>query len=116
MKYDKALTGKRLKALRELLDLSQGQVAAVLNVDRSTYAYYELGRSHLSAEKLASLACRYRVSSDFILGLTEQETDRALEARAAQLVSWNFSAPPGPSPKPRTAGRRKRGKADSADR
>ena len=54
MKYDKTLTGKRLKALRKLLDLSQGQVAAVLNVDRSTYAYYELGWSHLSAEKLAS--------------------------------------------------------------
>ncbi len=116
MKYDKALTGKRLKALRKLLDLSQDQVAAALNVDRSTYAYYELGRSHLSAEKLVSLACRYRVSSDFILGLTEQETDRALEARAAQLVSWNFSALPGPSPKPRTAGRGKRGKADSAGR
>ena len=50
MKYDKALTAGRLKALRKRHGLSQSQVAAALRIDRSTYAYYELGRTPLPAE------------------------------------------------------------------
>lgn len=72
MKYDKALTAGRLKALRKRHGLSQSQVAA-LRIDRSTYAYYELGRTPLPAEKLVFLALYYRVSSDFLLGLSERE-------------------------------------------
>ena len=75
MKYDKILTASRLKALRKQHGLSQNQVAAVLAVDRSTYAYYELGRTPLSMEKLFALAVYFRVSSDFLLGLSEEETD-----------------------------------------
>ena len=71
MKYDKALTAGRLKALRKRHGLSQ--VAAALRIDRSTYAYYELGRTPLPAEKLVFLALYYRVSSDFLLGLSERE-------------------------------------------
>ena len=70
MKYDKALTAGRLKALRKRRGLSQSQVAAALRIDRSTYAYYELGRTPLPAEKLVFLALYYRVSSDFLLGLS----------------------------------------------
>lgn len=73
MKYDKALTTGRLKALRKRHGLSQSQVAAALRIDRSTYAYYELGRTPLPAEKLVFLALYYRVSSDFLLGLSERE-------------------------------------------
>ena len=73
MKYDKALTAGRLKALRKRRGLSQSQVAAALRIDRSTYAYYELGRTPLPAEKLVFLALYYRVSSDFLLGLSERE-------------------------------------------
>lgn len=72
MKYDKALTAGRLKALRKRRGLSQSQMAA-LRIDRSTYAYYELGRTPLPAEKLVFLALYYRVSSDFLLGLSERE-------------------------------------------
>ena len=53
MKYDKALTAGRLKALRKRRGLSQSQVAAALRIDRSTLYY--------------------RVSSDFLLGLSERE-------------------------------------------
>ena len=70
MKYDKALTAGRLKALRKRRGLSQSQVAAALRIDRSTYAYYELGRTPLPAEKLVFLALYYRV---FLLGLSERE-------------------------------------------
>lgn len=73
MKYDKALTAGRLKALRKRRGLSQSQVAAALRIDRSTYAYYELSRTPLPAEKLVFLALYYRVSSDFLLGLSERE-------------------------------------------
>ena len=66
-----ALGAKR--ALRKRRGLSQSQVAAALKIDRSTYAYYELGRTPLPAEKLVFLALYYRVSSDFLLGLSERE-------------------------------------------
>ena len=36
--------GNRLKTFRTLNGLTQGEVAEVLNLDRSTYTYYEKGR------------------------------------------------------------------------
>lgn len=84
MNQEKVKTGKRLRALRELHSLSQGQVAVALNIDRSTYAYYELGRTSPSAEKLVLLALYYRVSSDFLLGLPERNLDLMGQQHAAR--------------------------------
>ena len=47
---------RRLKQLREINSLTQKQVADILGITRSSYAYYELGKSHPGIEGLKILA------------------------------------------------------------
>lgn len=58
---------KKLKSLREGANLTQKQVADVLNVDRSTYTYYELGKSRPDMDALIQLASIFKVSVDELL-------------------------------------------------
>lgn len=60
---------KRLKAYRTASGLTQGQVATSLEVERSTYTYYELGRSQPSLEILSRLAVIFGVPLSSLLGL-----------------------------------------------
>lgn len=62
MKY-----GDRLKRLRESKKLSQQQLADKLNINRSTYARYELNKTQPDYETLQKLAEFYNVSIDYIL-------------------------------------------------
>ena len=67
--------GRRLRTLRKLHSVTQSQVAEFLCIDRSSYAYYELGRTLPSADKLAALSRCFGVSADFLLGLSIGEAD-----------------------------------------
>ena len=53
--------------LREKNGLTQKQVADMLNIDRSTYAYYESGKTRPDILTIAKLARLYRISTDFLL-------------------------------------------------
>ena len=64
----------RLKDLREDADLSQQTLADYLNIKQNTYSQYENGQRQLPLEALIKLAAYYRVSTDYILGLTDQPT------------------------------------------
>ncbi len=57
-----------LKELRTENNLSQNDLAKVLNVTRATYGHYETGRRIISIEDLCKLADFYKVSVDYILG------------------------------------------------
>lgn len=56
-----------LLLLRKHLGLSQKKVAAILQVDRSTYSYYELGRTEPPLQKLVLLSDFYGISLDTML-------------------------------------------------
>ena len=56
-----------LKYLREKKKLTQGEVAKILGVSRSTYANYEKEESELPASQLLKLAQFYKVSTDDFL-------------------------------------------------
>lgn len=62
----------RLRMLRMAMQLTQQQVAETLKMDRSSYSYYEAGRSTPDAQCLIELAKLYRVSVDFLLGLENE--------------------------------------------
>lgn len=62
---------ERLKALREDKDLTQEQIAEVLNVKQITYSQYERGKRGLPIEHLKTLCLYYGVSADYILGIPE---------------------------------------------
>lgn len=57
-----------LRLLRRANGWSQREVAERLHVNRSTYAYYETGKSRPGYETLMSIAKLYGVSVDFLLG------------------------------------------------
>ena len=61
----------RIRDLREDADLTQQKVADYLHCSQSLYAYYESGKRNLPVDNLIALAKLYNVSTDYILGLTD---------------------------------------------
>lgn len=61
----------RIKDLREDKDLSQKDMARILDVHQTTYSDYELGKLNVSIPVLNKLADFYGVSVDYILGRTD---------------------------------------------
>lgn len=66
--------GKRLKELRRKANLTQEQLATRLGISKSVVSYYELSERTPSPEILIKLVSIFHVSSDYLLGLSKQET------------------------------------------
>lgn len=65
---------RRLRDLREDRDLKQTDVAALLGIRQTVYSRYERGYQNLPLEHLLTLADYYGVSTDYILGRTNDPT------------------------------------------
>ena len=63
----------RLKDLREDGNITQAALAAYLHIKQNTYSQYENGQRQLPLELLIRLARYYGVSTDYILGLTNEK-------------------------------------------
>lgn len=57
-----------LRLLRRANGWAQREVAERLHINRSTYAYYETGRTRPEYETLVNIAKLHGVSVDFLLG------------------------------------------------
>ncbi len=64
---------KRLYDLRTDNDLKQEDVAKVLKITTQAYGMYENKKRSLPIESLVTLCKFYNVSSDYILGLSEDK-------------------------------------------
>ncbi len=62
---------KKIRDTREDNDLTQKDIAKVLNVSQSTYSQYETGVTSLTAEMIIKLADYYNVSIDYLLDRTD---------------------------------------------
>jgi len=62
---------EKLRELRKAKGLTQEQVANHLNIDRSTYAYYESGRTKLNIDVVVKMAHFFQVSFATIIGQPE---------------------------------------------
>lgn len=62
---------QRIRDLREDKDLSQAQMAKMLNLSQSTYSRYENGILDIPSQVLIALASFHRVSVDYLLGLKD---------------------------------------------
>lgn len=62
---------QRLKDLREDKDMKQVQIAELLGIQQTVYSRYERGVQNIPLEHLLFLADYYNVSTDFILGRTD---------------------------------------------
>ena len=58
---------EKLRTLREKCGFTQEQVARVLNVDRSSYTYYETGKTEPSIASLIKLANMFKVGVNDLL-------------------------------------------------
>ena len=62
---------KRIRDLREDADLTQMQMAKLLNCSQQVYSNYELGQRDIPTSILIELSKIHNTSVDYILGLTD---------------------------------------------
>jgi len=63
---------QRIRDLRNDHDLTQEQVAEILNVKQNTYSQYEIGTVSFPLDAVVKLAVFYEVSVDYLVGLTDE--------------------------------------------
>lgn len=69
----KKLFGERLKKLRLASGETQSELANYLNVGKSMISLWENGINYPEVKKLIELAEYYQVSTDFLLGLDNND-------------------------------------------
>lgn len=65
---------ERIRELREERGLTQKELAEAIGVDRTAIAKYESGASGAKSEMLEKLANYFGVTTDYILGRTNEKT------------------------------------------
>ena len=65
---------RRLEALRTRHDKGQLEIAEYLNMNRNVYWRYEKGVREIPAWAILKLADYYKVSTDYLLGRTDDPT------------------------------------------
>ena len=63
---------ERMRALREDNDLTQREVAKVINKSQQGYSHIEDGRAELKIEDLIKLCNFYKVSADYFIGIKDE--------------------------------------------
>ncbi|MCL2812415.1 MAG: helix-turn-helix transcriptional regulator [Clostridia bacterium] len=66
----------RIRDLREDADLTQKQMAKILNCSQQVYANYELGQRDIPTAILIALAKYHNTTTDYILGLVNNANKR----------------------------------------
>ena len=63
---------ERIRELREDKDLKQKDIAEFLKTTQQVYSRYEMGITEIPVRHIISLAKFYKVSTDYILGLSDK--------------------------------------------
>ena len=63
----------RMRHLREDSDLTQREVAQVINKSQQGYSHIEEGRAELKIDDLIKLCRFYGVSADYFIGMSEKQ-------------------------------------------
>ena len=66
----------RMRNLREDHDLTQREVAAIINKSQQGYSHIEEGRAELRIDDLIKLCKFYRVSADYFIGISERKNEK----------------------------------------
>lgn len=74
---------ENLRLLRERRGLTQKRIAQYLFIDRSTYSYYECGKTQPNLKVLTRLAELYGISIDALVGYLPREYNRLTHIRNA---------------------------------
>lgn len=87
------LVGERLRRLREERGLSRERLTSQLSLGANQIQRYESGQNDPSGEILAKLATFFEVSTDYLLGLTDQPAPQTLSSsltakEVAAILAW----------------------------
>ena len=63
---------KNIRDIREDNDVTQTQMAKLLNVSQNTYSQYETGKIEWTASTLVQIADYFNVSIDYLLDRTDK--------------------------------------------
>lgn len=63
---------ERMRSLREDSDLTQAEVAKLLQKSQQGYNHIETGRAELKIEDLIRLCDFYHVTADYLIGRTDE--------------------------------------------
>ena len=72
---------RRIRELREDRDLTQNQIAQMLNMSQTGYSKYETGENDIPTQVLIKLADFYKTSVDYILGRTNKKYNAEVYSR-----------------------------------
>lgn len=64
---------QRIRDLREDRDMTQKQIAKILNCSQRIYSNYERGDVNIPNQILIKLAVYHNTSIDYLLGLTDEK-------------------------------------------
>ena len=78
------MLAKTLKALRKANGYTQAQIADQLNIDRSTYSYYELGKINPGLGAIVTLSELYGISIDEIVYYNTPRTNIAVSSSSSE--------------------------------
>ena len=76
---DKKVFGLRLREIREAKQISRKEVAELLHVTKTQISDMENGKSGTNLDRLYLLCNCYKVSSDYLLGITDDPAWRGGE-------------------------------------
>ena len=74
--FSKEIFGERLKEIRKKNRETQDDLALVLDVGKSHISEMERGNRTTTAEKIALICQHYRISADYLLGLSDDPSPR----------------------------------------
>lgn len=76
---------QRLRDLREDKDLRQSDIAQLLNTTQQTYALWEIGKREIPLHHAITLAKFYKVSMDYLTGLTNKKEGGITNAKKKSI-------------------------------
>ena len=98
---------KRIRDLREDKDLTQTEIARILNITQRTYSRYENDERQIPTEILSSLADFHHTSVDYLIGRTGNlirspdhivhKFKKSASAKPARILTFKYKNPHLPS-------------------
>ena len=79
----------RIKELRKEKNLTLRELASDLNMSYSNIGYLERGKSMLREDTAKMFADYFKVSSDYLLGLTDERTPSSTSTNDVTLAFYN---------------------------
>lgn len=79
----------RLRDLREDRDLTQTEVGKAVGVSQKAVSYYETEERALTAQLIAKFCAFYNVTSDYLLGLSNQPHAAVSNSDTAVLAAYH---------------------------